>query len=175
MIFTLTLDRRNIDYELVQLECLMVADTQALNGQELADVESGLLRYYLYTALSQWLYHIYSGMATPPDTEFLVDEYLYGQRFSPTQRQKLIDAVQGAFTHLHFQIHPCVTPLIKQLEAYGEEMDDVYFDFNNVYSQQRAMVCVLVVETVPVDQGGIASFMTQWKGLVDKAWEGAYD
>lgn len=147
MKFTLSIERSLIEPYLINIERYLVGLPSVIEGSELGQT----LRFYVYTVFSQYLYHLHSRAVSPVDIDYLVDEYLNGQWIPLAQRQETLQVVADNLARAHIAIHPIISQMVSELEGYGEEIDDVHFDFNRHHPNPRNQLAILIVETCPVD------------------------
>lgn len=149
MKFTLSAERSMIDPYLINIERYLIGLPSVVEGSELGQA----LRYYVYTVFSQYLYHVHSHAMSPPDIEYLMDEYLSGQWIPMDRRHEAMEMIANNLAHAHIAIQPVISQIVAHLEGYGEEIDDMYFDFNRHHPNPRNQLAILIVETCPVDTG----------------------
>ncbi len=149
MKFVLSAERSLIEPYLVNIERYLVGLPAVVEGSELGQA----LRYYIYTVFSQYLYHVHSHAMSPPDIEYLMDEYLNGQWIPQERRYEAMGVIANNLAHAHVAIRPIIAQMVAQLEGYGEEIDDMHFDFNRHHPNPRNQLAILIVETCPVDMG----------------------
>lgn len=159
MRFTLTAERHLVEPYVVAIERHLTAMPSVIPGEALG----GTLRYCIYTVLSQYMYHVHSHVMAPPDLEYLMDEYLWGQHLDPQQRQQTLECLGYNLGHAHVALRPTMQQMVGHLEGYGEEIDDVFISFGNVQREESKRIMVVVVETAPVDAEIANLPLTAWR------------
>lgn len=72
-----------------------------------------------------YLEAIYSRWVGGPNTEYLVDEYLYGAFLQPSQRPAVLAEVDAAFRAAAALVQPYLNSVTGYLEACGEEINTI--------------------------------------------------
>lgn len=158
MRFTLTAERRLVEPYVVAIEQHLTSLPGTIPGEVLGTT----LRYYIYTVLSQYMYHVHSHVMAPPNIEYLMDEFLWGHHIPPEERQNTLEYLAAHLANAHIALRPTMQQMVGHLEGYGEEIDDVFISFGNVSREENKKIMVVVVETAPVDAELIEPQMMAW-------------